>query len=201
VGQPRKPFGEYGIQKAAIEDYLLGQARRSGFPATVLHPGHIVGPGWVPLNPAGNFNPVVFSGLAAGDELALPNFGLETVHHVHADDVAQAFECALNNWGAAVGENFHVVSPGAVSLRGYAESVSEWFSHPARLKFLSWPEWRATVSDEDADWTLEHILHSPNCSAAKAKRLIEYMPRYTTLQAVRESLDWLIADGRVEIAK
>ena len=199
--QPRQPFGEYGIQKAAIEDYLLGEARRSGFPATVLHPGHIVGPGWVPLNPAGNFNPAVFSRLAAGDELALPNFGLETVHHVHADDVAQAFECALNNWGAAVGENFHVVSPGAVSLRGYAESVSEWFGHPARLKFLAWPEWRATVSDEDADWTLEHISHSPNCSAAKAKRLIGYKPRYTSLQAVHESLDWLIADGRVEVAK
>ena len=26
---------------------------------------------------------------ARGEELALPNLGLETVHHVHADDVAQ----------------------------------------------------------------------------------------------------------------
>src|SRR5690242_3068900 len=43
--QPRRPFGDYGIQKAAIEGYLLETARRSGFPATVLHPGHIVGPG------------------------------------------------------------------------------------------------------------------------------------------------------------
>lgn len=43
--QPRRPFGDYGIQKAAIEDYLLGEARRGGFPATVVHPGHIVGPG------------------------------------------------------------------------------------------------------------------------------------------------------------
>jgi nucleoside-diphosphate-sugar epimerase len=40
--QPRAPFGEYGVQKAAIEAYLMGEARRSGFPATVLHPGHIV---------------------------------------------------------------------------------------------------------------------------------------------------------------
>src|SRR4030042_1692901 len=53
--QPRRPFGEYGIQKAAIEDYLLGKARRDGFPATVVHPGHIVGPGWAPVGPAGNF--------------------------------------------------------------------------------------------------------------------------------------------------
>ena len=53
---PRKPFGEYGINKAAIEAYLLKEARQTSFPATVLHPGHIVGPGWVPLNPAGNFD-------------------------------------------------------------------------------------------------------------------------------------------------
>lgn len=37
---PRQPFGEYGTQKAAIEAYLLREARQNGFPATVLHPGH-----------------------------------------------------------------------------------------------------------------------------------------------------------------
>jgi nucleoside-diphosphate-sugar epimerase len=87
---PRRPFGDYGIQKAAIEAYLLEQARRHAFPATILHPGHIVGPGWNPLNPAGHFNPAVFDRLAQGAELALPNLGLETVHHVHADDAHHA---------------------------------------------------------------------------------------------------------------
>src|ERR687898_1066213 len=94
---PRFPFGKYGAQKAQIEDYLLDEARRHGFPATVLHPGHIVGAGWVPVNPAGNFNPEVFERLACEEELALPNLGMETLHHVHADDVAQAFERALAN--------------------------------------------------------------------------------------------------------
>ena len=85
---PRRPFGDYGVKKAAIESYLLDAARRKGFPATLLHPGHIVGPGWAPLNPAGHFNPQVFVQLARGEEIALPNIGMETVHHVHADDVA-----------------------------------------------------------------------------------------------------------------
>ena len=78
---PRRPFGDYGCRKAAIEAWLLGEARRTGFPATVLHPGHIVGPGWPPLNPAGHFHPRVFADLAEGRELTLPNLGLETVHH------------------------------------------------------------------------------------------------------------------------
>ena len=80
---PRQPFGDYGIQKAAIQDYLLDQARRYGFPATVLQPGHIVGPGWIPINPAGNLDPNVFTRLARGEEVTLPNIGMETLHHVH----------------------------------------------------------------------------------------------------------------------
>jgi nucleoside-diphosphate-sugar epimerase len=197
--QPRTPFGEYGIQKAAIEAYLMDEARRTGFPATVLHPGHIVGSGWAPLNPAGHFNPAVFTRLAAGAELTLPNLGMETVHHVHADDVAQAFELALAHWRAATGESFHVVSPAAITLRGYAEAVAQSFGQPARLAFLPWREWRATVAEAEANATWDHIAHSPSCSIAKAERLLEYRPRYSSLQAVHEAVHWLIQDGQVRL--
>jgi nucleoside-diphosphate-sugar epimerase len=197
--QPRRPFGEYGIQKAAIEAYLLNESQRNGFPATILHPGHIVGPGWAPLNPAGHFNPQVFAQLARGEEVALPNLGMETIHHVHADDVAQAFMQALANWSGAVGESFHVVSPAALSLRGYAESMAAWFGQPANLRFVPWDEWRATVSEEEAQATWDHIAHSPNCSITKAQRLLNYQPRYSSLQAVYEAVNWLIEyDGLFE---
>jgi nucleoside-diphosphate-sugar epimerase len=197
--QPRRPFGEYGLQKAAIESFLLDQAHRHGFPATVLHPGHIVGPGWLPINPAGHNNPTVFEKLAHGEELALPNLGLETLHHVHADDVAQVFMRALENWSAAVGESFHVVSPAALTLRGYAEGVAGWFGQAANLRYLPWEEWRATVSVEESAATWDHIAHSPNCSIAKAQRLLNYQPRYTSLQAVFEAVEWLIHDGRIRV--
>jgi len=190
--QPRKPFGNYGIQKAAIEAYLLGEAHRSGFPATLLHAGHIVGPGYAPLGPAGNFDPQAFVTLARGEKLALPHFGMETVHHVHAVDVAQAFLKSITHWSASVGESFHAVSPAAITIRGYAEAVSGWFGHEANLEFLSWEEWSKTVPEKDATTTWEHISRSPNASIDKARRLIGYEPRYSSLEAIRESLDWLI---------
>jgi nucleoside-diphosphate-sugar epimerase len=196
--QPRHPFGEYGTQKWAIESYLLDQARRYGFPATVLMPGHIVGPGWEPLNPAGHFHPRVFTQLAQGEELLLPNLGMETVHHVHADDVAQAFVKALVNRNRAVGENFHVVSPAAVTLRGYAEAMASWFGQPARLRFAPWEEWRTSVSEAEAEATWDHIAHSPNCSIAKAQRWLDYQPRYSSLQAIYEAVSWLIDQGIVK---
>jgi nucleoside-diphosphate-sugar epimerase len=196
--EPRRPIGEYGIQKAAIEAFLLGEARRDGFPATVLHPGHIVGPGWTPLNPAGNFNNEVFNILARGDELALPNFGMETVHHVHADDVAQMFIKAIERWSASVGEAFHTVSPKALTLKGYAEAMSAWFGHEPRLKFLPFDEWKKGWSEQDATATWEHIYRSPSSSIAKAEELLGYAPRYTSLEGVCEAVAWLIEDGQVE---
>jgi len=166
--QPRRPVGQYGTWKAEIEAYLLTEAHLRGFPVSIVHPGHIVGPGWDPLNPAGNFNPEVFGILARGEELALPNFGMETVHHVHADDVAQVFMGAIGNRVAAMGESFHAVSPAAVSLRGYAEAMAAWFGREPQLVFLPWPEWKARQSETDANATWEHIYRSPSSSIAKA---------------------------------
>jgi nucleoside-diphosphate-sugar epimerase len=199
--QPRRPFGEYGIGKAQIEAHLIETARKESFPATIIHPGHIVGPGWEPLNPAGHFNPRVFSMLAKGEELALPNFGLETVHHVHADDVAQMFMCAIAHWSASVGEAFHSVSPAAITLRGYAEAMATWFGREPKLRYLPWPQWKSEQSEREAAQTYDHIAHSPNCSIAKAERMLGYRPRYTSIEAVCESVSWLIAKGIVQVER
>jgi nucleoside-diphosphate-sugar epimerase len=186
--EPRAPFGDYGIQKAAIEKWLLDATRRREIRAAILHPGHIVGPGWNPVNPAGHLDPAVFTRLANGEEVVLPNFGMETLHHVHADDVAQAFELAVTNADRAVAESFHVCSPAAMTLRGYAEAMAAHFGRAARLAFLPWEEWRKTVTEAQAAITLDHISHSPNGSIAKARARLGYAPRYTSLEAVIESV-------------
>lgn len=186
--QPRRPFGEYGCRKAAIERYLLDQARRGDLPATVLHPGHLVGRGWTPINPVGNFNAQVFADLAAGREVCVPNSGMETLHHVHAGDVAQGFVKAIAHRDRAIAEAFHVVSPAAVTMRGYAEQVARWFGAEPRLRFLPFDAWRMTSSERDAAVTLDHLLHSSNCSIEKARAQLGYAPCYGSLEAVREAI-------------
>ncbi len=193
--QPRNPLEAYGRGKCDVEAYLLDQARRNGFPATILHPGHIVGPGWAPVAPTACHDPQAFARLARGEELALPNLGLENLHHVHADDVAQAFEEALTHWNSAVGESFFVVSKAALTLRGFAEAAAGWFGKPARLRFLPLEEWKSTLPENFIGSALAHLSHSSNHSIAKAQRLLEFAPRYTSLEAVRESVLWLIDHG------
>ncbi len=199
--QERRPFGAYGIDKAKIESDFLAMHRQKGFPVTILHPGHITGPGRLPINPAGNLNPEIFVKLALGQEITLPNLGMETVHHVHVDDVAQSFIRAIENPKNALGESFHVVSEQALTLRGYAIAVAKWFGQEAHLIFRPWEVWKKDVSQKDSELTWDHIAHSPNGSIAKAKRLLNYQPVYTSLQAVREAIDHYAIYEDMEVLK
>ncbi|MBW4042357.1 MAG: NAD-dependent epimerase/dehydratase family protein [Acidobacteria bacterium] len=198
--EDRHPWGEYGIGKLAIEDLLLAEAERpDGVAATVLHPGHISGPGWPVVNPAGNLDPAVWRRLAAGEPVLLPHLGLETLHHVHADDVAQAFQLAVERQDAAVGRAFHVVSERALTLRGYAEAAAGWWGREAELEFGPFERFAASTSDEHAAATLEHIGHSPSASVAAARDRLGYAPRFTSLEAARDAVEWLAEHGEVDI--
>jgi len=190
---PRKPFGEYGIQKAAIEAYLLGKARRDALPVTVIHPGHICGPGWTPVNPAGNFDLTVYEKLAHGQEVVLPNLGLETLNPVHAEDVADLFLAAIASRSTAVGESCHAVASDAVTLRGYAYAVADRFGQEANLTYKPLGEW----DRNDAAATWDHVMHSPNCSMEKADRLLGYRPRYSAVESALTGIDWLVENGKI----
>ncbi len=198
---PFSPWGEYGIGKAHLERYLLAQSGEpGGVPSIVLRPGHISGPGWRIINPIANLDLDVWEKLSTGRELLLPGCGLETVHHVHADDVAQAFALAVESPLGAIGESFNVVSERALTLRGFAEAAAAWFGREAVLRFVGMGEFRSSLDPESAEISAAHIERSHSMSIAKARTLLGYAPRYTSLTAAREAVDWLAADGQIVLA-
>jgi nucleoside-diphosphate-sugar epimerase len=196
--EPRTAYGEYGTGKAEIEALLHRETLAGGVPAVVLHPGHISGPGWPVITPAGNLDPAVWTSLAMGRPLALPDHGLGVLHHVHADDVAQAFERALNR-PAAIGASFHVVAEQAMTLRGLATGVARWFGRDPVFEFVDWAEFGRRVGPEHAEATREHTFRSITASIARAKDVLGYAPRFSSLDAVFEALTWLAAHGQADI--
>lgn len=182
----REPLEEYGVQKSLMDCKLTELYKEKGFPGTAVHPGHIVCPGDVPINPQGFKSLSAFEKLRDGEPLYLPNFGMETLHHVHAADVAGVFRAAIAAGKASFGEGFHAVSPRAVTLRGYAREAASWYGKEADLRFEPFDAWKERFAPADADATLTHILHSPCCSMDKAKELLGFAPRYTSFEAVRE---------------
>jgi len=196
--EPRTAYGAYGTGKAEIEALLHAETRAGGVPSVVLHPGHISGPGWPVITPAGNLDPATWTALATGQPLALPDHGLGVLHHVHADDVAQAFELALSR-PAAVGGSFHVTAEQAMTQRGLAAGVAGWFGREAALDYVDWDEFTRRVGAGPAEVTREHTFRSITASIARAREVLGYVPRYTALDALHEALSWLVADGQADI--
>lgn len=194
------PLGEYGIQKDRIARMLKTETANGGLATTSLHPGHIVGPGWQPIGPLGNLDPEVWHTLSAGKVLRVPDGGTALMHHVHADDLAQAFEKAVEHRGAAAGEDFNIVAPTALSARGYAEIAAGWFGRTASLESVTWAEFRESTPETHAQTSWEHLNRNHCFSIRKAQQLLGYEPRYEPDAAIFESVQWLVENRRLPVA-
>ena len=191
---PKHPYGEYGVDKLAVERFLMGHSRVR---ATVVHPGHITGPGWMPIGPAGNHDVGVLESLRADGSCVLPDRGGETVHHVHAQDVAALHLACLEQPEAAVGESFNSVCTQALTLRGYADLVARHFGHEPRIEFVPWAEFARQAGPEQSAMTLEHIGRAPMFSMDKARTVLGFEPRHSVTHTVLEAVDAVLAQPRV----
>ncbi len=195
------PVGDYGTGKHLIAELLKQETAAGGLVTTSIHPGHIVGPGWHPIGPLGNLDPAVWRLLSAGETLRIPGLGTETMHHVHADDIAQLFELAIAGREAAAGEDFNVVAPDALNVRGFAHQAAGWFGQQAQLESVSWDEFRQSTVPEHADASWEHLFRSHCVAIEKASTVLGYAPRYESAQAVLEAVRWLVEHGELEVAR
>lgn len=199
--QPRKPITQYGRRKARIEAFLHDRHATECFPATIIHPGHISGRGWLPIDPQGSLDGEgVYRRLARGEPVHLPDMGQATLHHVHAADVAQLCELVMEHRDAALGQSFSAVAPYAMSLVGCCRAVAALFGVQPNLKFVPLAALAEAIGEQSAGIIREHAAHSPCCSMAKAQRILGYQPRYSTEQIYAEVVERLIESGELSIA-
>ena len=122
------------------------------------------------------------------------------MHHVHADDVAQAFQLAVEHRDAAAGESFNVVAPSALTTRGFLAIAANWFGQTARTGSVSWSEFRSGTTAEFADSSWQHLSRSQFASIEKARTLLGYAPAFEPEAAVLDAVRWLIKNDRLKVA-
>ena len=149
------------------------------------------------MNPAGHLDLAVFETLARGDELALPNLGLETV---------QMCTCGR---GRRVprrdGEPVHGAG-GEFPCRGRRCAARSALVRRGRGPLFGGGEPRvpalgavARDRDRDAEITWDHIAHSPHCSMEKAARLLGFRPQFSALGTVLDAVGWLVENGVIQV--
>jgi nucleoside-diphosphate-sugar epimerase len=93
-----------------------------------------------------------------------------------------------------------VVAEQAMTCRGLAVGVAAWFGREALLDLVEWDEFERRVGAEHAATTLDHIDRSITADIERSRAILGYVPRYSSLEALRESLRWQVEHGRADVA-
>lgn len=128
------PHGGGWTQKAEVDGLALELHRRRGFPATVLRPCCILGPGMPPVDNFGGRDPGFVAALQAGREIELADGGLALIQPVWLTDLAAAFVAAAACREAACGEVFNVTCDYSVTLARYCEIAAEALGQQAHIR-------------------------------------------------------------------
>lgn len=187
---PKNATGNYGKQKGLMEDYLLRLCKSEGLKGCVVHPGHISGKEWTPINPQGNVNREIYEKIARGEEILLPNDGLATLQHIHSFDLANILIACLEKQDVSRGQAFIAVAERAESLKEMSENLFRRYGYEPKIAYVSWAEFENSVSKDDFEATFEHASYSPNCSVEKAKKLLGVRLQYTIDDILNEYMDY-----------
>jgi nucleoside-diphosphate-sugar epimerase len=86
-----------------------------------------------------------------------------------------------------------------MTLRGLAAGVAAWFGRDPVLELVGWPEFERRAGAEHAAATRAHVERSIAAGIDRARAILGYAPRWTTLDALREALRWLVANGQADV--
>lgn len=197
----KQPIDDYGKNKFESEKYLKQQFKQNGFPVTVIMPGQICGPGWDIISPYGNINHLVFQKVASGETIFLPNLGMETLHHVHAEDVARMFYLSITHREAALGESFHAVTNEAITLFGYANLLYHFFNKEPKIEFVNWDEWKTKHAggEKNAELSFLHFARSGFFSIENAEKKLEYKPKHTIEETIKICMKSYVERGLITV--
>ena len=131
----------YGAGKRAVEEVVLGEAKRRGLPVTALRPCHIYGPGsLLGCLPRHGRDKELLARIRRGEALKLIGGGHFLQHPMFVDDLCGvAFECAGRE--ATRGELFFVGGPEVVESRRFYQIVGEILGVEAKIEECSIAEY------------------------------------------------------------
>ena len=194
---PRFPENDYARKKAIIESKLLQATREGKVKATVIHPGHITGPGKTFVTPFGDHNPENLQKIIDGEEIYLLDGGFSTLHHVHPQDVASLFLRAIEKETRAIGESFNCGASEAMTFWGLGEYFASLFGKEFYFQNISLEEYTEKFGyPEEA---AQHVRQGCCVSMLKAQEVLNFTPRYSAREAVALATDDLIKKGTLKV--
>ena len=179
-------------QKLAQDNVLLTAAREVGFPATILRPTNIYGPGDIPLDIWGSRNILFFRRLIRNEVVTLPNDGRALLQPGYVTELGEAFVQALES-PETIGQVYNISSDRAVTLREYLDVIKRVLGSTSPVIFRSMerilenygPTGR--VSEGGLRFVCEHMC----VDIDKARNDFGYMPLISLEEGMERNIEWM----------
>ena len=176
-------------QKAVVDAKVLDLHRGQGFPATVIRPCYITGPGLLPLDNVGGRREDFIPDILEGNALDLPNDGQALLQPIHVEDLANAFLLAALEPGS-VGQVYNICLDKAVTIQRYVEITAKALGRDARINLMGvdaiLEKHGESVSERGLRFFATHMCYD----ISRAKEDLGYRPKHTTQQAIEETALW-----------
>lgn len=193
----------YTRTKAEAEVLLNRAIDQHQFPATILRPGFIYGPG------DRHVVPRIIERLSAG-QMKLIGDGQKSLNNTYAGNLVDAVMLALTQ-EAALGETFNIRDRRLVSREEFVSAIAQYMGLPMPKKV---PEWlaRGAVGFIEGFARLRGATQAPlltgarikfltlnlDFSIAKAEQKLGYDPQVDFTQGMQIALDWAAQEGLVK---
>lgn len=186
---PLNAAQKYGKQKGEIEQFLTNLSKSNTLRCCVIHPGHISGKGWMPINPQGNLDENVFKRISEGKAIELPYLGLATLQHIHSQDLSNIICACIEKQDKANGQAFIATATKAMTMRAICESLYAYYGHTPNIQYVSWENFVSIVGESNAVISKDHIEHSPCCSCEKAMQVLGVVPEKSIMDIYFEYIE------------
>ena len=176
--------------KRIVDNMVMQLYRESGFPATVIRPCYITGPGRVPIDNLGGRRDDFIADVIAEKTLDVPNDGRALLQPIHVRDLANSFYLSMVHPDNSIGQIYNICLSHALSLNEYLALTASVFNKKAHINYMSvdamLEKHKGTINPLGLNFLVEHMCFSID----KAVRDLEYKPSYTPEDAVIETALW-----------
>ncbi len=175
--------------KAQYDAMVLDLFVKKGFPATVIRPSYITGPGMDPLDNLGGRRPDFISDIMNHVTLDLPNDGLALLQPIHVEDLANSFLLAAET-RQSIGQVYNICLEKAVTLNRYLEITAATFDTKVTINHMSVDDMLQKYGKKIDEIGLRFLTQHMCFDISKAKDQIGYLPMHTTEEAIEENARW-----------
>ena len=199
------PFGPTNVYEATkLEgELLVRDAMKNGFPAVIVRPGLVYGPGDVHL--LGFFRSIL--------RRQFRPIGRRPVwlHPIYIDDMTEAL-ALCGRHAAAAGECFHIAGQDIVTLSGLANAIA--LAGGTSLPAGHIPTMAARTVAMVGDWLpvrlrraaplttsrLAFLTHSRVYDVSKAERLLGFIATTSLADGIAQTMDWYRSQRHLPLA-